>query len=113
MQPQSRHVPPKRSFASISAAFRPYCEARIAQVYPAGPPPSTTRSKIVSAKGILHVEEATHTILFDSRAAFSIPRCRNGLFGPGLGSVRSETCTASIAAKRGLPSPDHRFHQRD
>ena len=49
MQPHSRQVPPRRSFASISAAFRPYCEARIAQVYPAGPPPTTTTSKIVSA----------------------------------------------------------------
>src|SRR5258705_1693818 len=77
MQPQRRQVPPSRSFASIKAAFRPYWEARIAQVYPAGPPPSTTRSKIVSAKGTLHVGGTTQTILFDSPATFWIPPCKD------------------------------------
>src|ERR1700730_1744261 len=81
MQPQRRQVPPNRSFASIRAAFRPYWEARIAQVYPAGPPPSTTTSKIVSAKGTLHVGEATLFILFDSAGTFSIPGQRDLAFG--------------------------------
>ena len=40
---------PRCSFASISAVFRPYCEARIAQSTPGGPPPITTTSKIVFA----------------------------------------------------------------
>ncbi len=34
----------------ISAVFSPYCPARIAAVYPAGPPPIIATSKIVSAK---------------------------------------------------------------
>src|ERR1700746_1200912 len=81
MQPQRRQVPPRRSFASSKAAFRPYCEARIAQVYPAGPPPSTTTSKIVSAKRTLHEGGPTHTILFDSQATFSIPRGKDRRLG--------------------------------
>src|SRR6266702_1823267 len=64
MHPQSRQVPPRRSFASISAALRPYCEARMAQVYPAGPPPTTTTSKIVSANGNSNPGENVATFQF-------------------------------------------------
>src|SRR5271169_2501010 len=107
MQPQSKQVPPRRSFASIRAAFRPYCEARIAQVYPAGPPPSTTTSKIVSAKGKLHVQEATQTILFDSSAGFWIP-CRKDSFGlirwPADGVEASVTATREHYLRRTIAS---------
>src|ERR1700733_10567580 len=45
MQPILRQVPPKTSRLSIIAVFRPSWAARMAPVYPAGPPPRTMRSK--------------------------------------------------------------------
>src|ERR1700730_9213509 len=45
MHPMLRQVPPSTSRLSIIAVFRPSWAARIAPVYPAGPPPRTIRSK--------------------------------------------------------------------
>ena len=64
IHPHSRQVPPRRSFASIRATLRPYCDARIAKVYPAGPPPTTTASKIVSANGSSSSSENFATFQF-------------------------------------------------
>src|SRR5262252_5920685 len=41
MQPILRQVPPRTSRLSMMAVFKPSCAARIAPVYPAGPPPRT------------------------------------------------------------------------
>src|ERR1700733_6825574 len=49
MQPTFRQVPPSFFSRSISATFNPYCPARMAAVYPPGPPPMMTMSYIVSA----------------------------------------------------------------
>src|SRR5664280_1918254 len=70
MHPHSRHVPPSRSLASTSATFNPYCEARIAQVYPAGPPPTTTTSKIVSATGCSYPDRIRNSLILRCVASF-------------------------------------------
>ncbi len=44
MQPILRQVPPSVAFFSTTATFMPSCAARIAQTYPPGPVPMTTRS---------------------------------------------------------------------
>ena len=44
MQPMRKHVPPNRGSVSTQAAIRPSCEARMAAVYPPGPPPITIKS---------------------------------------------------------------------
>jgi hypothetical protein len=44
MHPTLRQTPPQY-FSSMTAAFSPSCEARIAATYPPGPAPSTTTSK--------------------------------------------------------------------
>src|SRR5262249_21786393 len=46
MQPTLRQVPPRISYFSTQATFMPSCAARIAAVYPPGPDPMTTRSKV-------------------------------------------------------------------
>ena len=44
MQPTRRHVPPSRSSFSTQTVVAPSCAARIAAVYPPGPPPRTATS---------------------------------------------------------------------
>ena len=44
MHPILRQVPPSVAFFSTTATFMPSCAARIAQTYPPGPVPMTTRS---------------------------------------------------------------------
>jgi hypothetical protein len=44
MHPIFRQVPPSVAFFSTTATFMPSCAARIAQTYPPGPVPITTRS---------------------------------------------------------------------
>jgi hypothetical protein len=45
IQPTRRHVPPSSDSRSTHATRAPSCAARIAAVYPAGPPPRTATSK--------------------------------------------------------------------
>src|SRR2546421_11334321 len=45
MQPMLRQVPPNCPRLSMQALFSPSCPARIAALYPPGPPPITTTSK--------------------------------------------------------------------
>src|SRR5581483_5998822 len=47
MQPTRRHVPPSASSCSTQTAFAPSCAARIAAVYPPGPPPRTATSQSI------------------------------------------------------------------
>src|SRR5580698_4720805 len=49
MQPTFRQVPPSFFSFSMRATFSPYCPARMAAVYPPGPPPMMTMSYVVSA----------------------------------------------------------------
>ena len=51
MQPMLRHVPPNAlpGRRSTQATLLPNCAARIAAVYPPGPPPITTRSNFSAA----------------------------------------------------------------
>ncbi len=44
MQPTRRHVPPSSGSFSMQATFAPSCAARMAAVYPPGPPPRTATS---------------------------------------------------------------------
>ncbi len=44
MQPTRRHVPPRAGSCSMQTTLPPSCAARIAAVYPAGPPPRTATS---------------------------------------------------------------------
>src|SRR6185503_19752961 len=44
MQPMLRHVPPKVPRLSMQALFSPSWPARMAALYPPGPPPMTTTS---------------------------------------------------------------------
>jgi hypothetical protein len=44
MQPTRRHVPPSSGSCSMQTVFAPSCAARIAAVYPPGPPPRTATS---------------------------------------------------------------------
>jgi hypothetical protein len=44
MHPTRRHVPPSADSCSMHATLPPSCAARIAAVYPAGPPPRTATS---------------------------------------------------------------------
>src|SRR2546423_3556877 len=44
MQPTRRHVPPSSGSFSMQTTFTPSCPARIAAVYPPGPPPRTATS---------------------------------------------------------------------
>src|ERR1700733_10453379 len=46
MQPTLRQVPPKVPRLSMQALESPNCPARIAALYPPGPPPMTTTSKV-------------------------------------------------------------------
>jgi hypothetical protein len=46
MHPQWRQVPPSLGVASMRAVLRPHWPARMAAVYPAGPPPMMATSKI-------------------------------------------------------------------
>ena len=44
MHPTRRHVPPNSGSISMQATFAPSCAARMAAVYPPGPPPRTATS---------------------------------------------------------------------
>src|SRR3954468_974788 len=48
MQPTRRQVPPSSGSFSMQATLAPSCAARIAAVYPPGPPPSTAMSTSIS-----------------------------------------------------------------
>ena len=48
MQPTRRQVPPSSGSFSTQATLAPSCAARIAAVYPPGPPPSTAMSTSIS-----------------------------------------------------------------
>jgi hypothetical protein len=47
MHPTRRHVPPSSGSISMQATFAPSCAARIAAVYPPGPPPRTATSNSI------------------------------------------------------------------
>src|SRR3954469_10983422 len=62
MQPTRRQVPPSSGSFSMQTTFAPSCAARIAAVYPPGPPPRTATShsttamlRTVKLDGIHHV----------------------------------------------------------
>src|SRR4029450_8872280 len=48
MQPTRRQVPPSSSSFSMQTVFAPSCAARMAAVYPPGPPPRTATSHSIS-----------------------------------------------------------------
>src|SRR5205823_7445931 len=48
MQPMRRHVPPSSGSRSMHTVFAPSCAARIAAVYPPGPPPRTATSASIT-----------------------------------------------------------------
>src|SRR5438477_11498329 len=48
MQPTRRQVPPSSASCSMQTALAPSCAARIAAVYPPGPPPRTATSHSIS-----------------------------------------------------------------
>src|SRR5262249_52930937 len=52
MHPTRRQVPPSASSFSMQTAFAPSCAARIAAVYPPGPPPRTATSQSISLSRI-------------------------------------------------------------
>ena len=49
MHPTRRHVPPSSGSFSMQTTFAPSCAARMAAVYPPGPPPSTATSTSIRA----------------------------------------------------------------
>src|ERR1700758_3747749 len=49
MQPMRRHVPPSSGSFSMQATFAPSWAARIAAVYPPGPPPRTATATSMAA----------------------------------------------------------------
>src|SRR5260221_6698931 len=69
MQPAFRQVPPKALLpsrlrqASTQATLRPFCAARIAAGYPAGPPPITTTSYSTRAAAISDSKQDAARIL--------------------------------------------------
>src|SRR5436190_17662188 len=52
MHPTRRHVPPSSRCCSIQTAFAPSCAARIAAVYPPGPPPRTATSHSIRSPSL-------------------------------------------------------------
>ena len=52
MQPTRRQVPPSSGSCSTQTTLAPSCAARIAAVYPPGPPPSTATSHFIAADRI-------------------------------------------------------------
>src|SRR5580765_4984194 len=55
MQPTRRHVPPSSGSFSTQTTFAPSCAARIAAVYPPGPPPRTATSQSIALPLVAHV----------------------------------------------------------
>src|SRR6202041_3200564 len=72
MQPTFRQVPPSFFSRSISATFNPYCPARMAAVYPPGPPPMIAMSYIVSATAS---SLNTKHLFYATVPRTRIPRC--------------------------------------
>ena len=82
MQPTRRQVPPSAGSCSMQATFPPSCAARIAAVYPAGPPPRTATSTFIryrslrSSVGGRGVELGEHregvVVLVDLREAVAL-----------------------------------------
>ena len=52
MQPTRRHVPPRASASSMHATCAPSWAARMAAVYPAGPPPRTATSTFIRYRSL-------------------------------------------------------------
>src|SRR5438132_4135217 len=60
MQPTRKHVPPSSDSFSMQATFAPSCAARIAAVYPPGPPPRTatsTSTRLMLVAGLVELRE--------------------------------------------------------
>ena len=96
MHPTRRHVPPSSGSCSTQTVFAPSCAARIAAVYPPGPPPRTTTSTSISApQSVVGFDSSSAAIVHASAPSSTISKpwrsysLRAGLPGSTLRLRRS------------------------